>query len=336
LHHPANQVPETIRQETGPSQGNYLQVNHNGDIGESAMAATYASIRTVLLTTAFVLLAGFGAPAVAAPLPVFVSIQPQKQMVQQIGGDAVNVQVMVPPGAEPHTYEPKPSQLAALTRTRIYFSVGVPFERKWLPKFTAINGRMEIIATDQGIQKLPMTYGDHDEEGTEGDASRLDPHTWLSPPLIKIMARNIRAALVKADPSHADHYDRHYAIFLHQLDSLDQRIRHLLTNEKGAGFMVFHPSWGYFARTYGLVQIPIEIEGKEPKPAQLQHMMREARSRNIQAIFAQPEFSTRSVQVIAEAIGARVVKADPLASDSMEQLLRLAEAIETNTREKNQ
>jgi zinc transport system substrate-binding protein len=300
------------------------------------MVSMYVSIRKVLLTAAFLLLAGLGAAVAAAPLPVFVSILPQKQMVQQIGGDWVDVRVMVPPGADPHTYEPRPTQMVALAKTRIYFSVGVPFENSWLPKFAAINHRMEIVATDLGIAKMPMTLDDHDGEPYAQDPSRLDPHIWLSPPLIKIMARNIHDALVKADPAHAGQYDRHYAIFLHDLDLLDQRIRHLLADEKGSRFMVFHPSWGYFAQAYGLIQVPIEVEGKAPKPAQLQRLIREARSENIKVIFTQPQFSVRSAQMIAEAIGARVITADPLAADSIEQLYRLAEAIKAHTREKSQ
>lgn len=300
------------------------------------MTAVYASTRKILLTAVLALLTGLGTPAIAATLPVFVSILPQKQMVQQIGGDRVDVQVMVPPGAEPHTYAPKPAQMVALAKTRIYFSVGVPFENSWLPRFTAINHRMEIVATDRGIEKMPMTHDDHDGKHPEKDASRLDPHTWLSPPLMKIMAGHIHTALIEADPAHAGEYDRRYAIFLHELDALNRRIGHLLADRRGARFMVVHPAWGYFAQAYGLIQVPIEVEGKEPKAAQLQHLIREARAEGIRVIFAEPEFSTRNVQTIAQAIGARIIEADPLAPDSMAELLRLAEAIKANTQEKNQ
>jgi zinc transport system substrate-binding protein len=270
--------------------------------------------------------------ASSAPLTVFVSILPQKQMVQRIGHDRVDVQVMVPAGANPHAYEPRPAQMAALSKAQIYFSVGIAFENVWLPKFAAINRDMAVIATDDGIEKLPMTVDHHHDHGKhrhrpKNDPHQFDPHIWLSPALIRSMAATIRNALVAADPEHAALFDRQHATYLQEIDALDRRIRQRLEGAKGSRFMVFHPSWGYFAHQYGLVQVPIEIEGKEPKPAQLQKLIREARSSDIRVIFVQPQFSTRSAQMIADAIEAQTVTADPLSPDLLDHLLQLAEAI---------
>jgi len=269
----------------------------------------------------------------AAPLPVFVSILPQKQIVQQIGKDRVDVQVMVPPGANPHVYEPRPAQMAALSKASLYFSIGIEFENVWLPKFSALNRQLHVVATDRGIEKQPLQ--NHDHAGGDHAQSHSDPHIWLSPPLIKIMAATIRDALVRADPAHAAQFDRHCATLLQELDDLDQRIRRLLANHRGGRFMVFHPSWGYFANTYGLIQVPVEIAGKEPKPAQLQKLIRQAKEWDIRVIFVQPQFSSRSAQTITGAIGGKVVSADPYAPDLMDHLLRLAEEIKTNMPGKN-
>jgi zinc transport system substrate-binding protein len=270
-----------------------------------------------------------------ASLTVFVSILPQKQIVQRIGQDRVDVQVMVPAGANPHAYEPRPGQMAALTRAQIYFSIGVAFEDIWLARFSDINRNMTVVATDRGIEKLPMTADHHHAEdhghkhGRKHAPYAFDPHIWLSPPLIKEMAHTIRDALSAADPEQAAFYDRHYATYLHELDELDRQIRQTLTSVQGKQFMVFHPSWGYFAHEYGLIQVPVEIEGKEPKPAQLQKLIRDAKASNIKVVFVQPQFSPRSAKMIADAIGGRIHTADPLAPDLAKHLLELTAAIES-------
>lgn len=305
---------------------------HTWDRPDGGLTAPIGvAIRYALIIPAICLLVQVNAFAASPPLSVFVSILPQRWIVQRIGGERVDVQVMVPPGASPHTYEPRPAQMSKLTRTHLYFSIGVPFETVWLPRFSAVNKRMKVVAVDKGIKKAPISHGAYESEADGADPLHLDPHIWLSPPLIKTMAHTIHDALAASDPAHADHYARRYANLLHELDTLDSHIRRLLADQKGTHFMVFHPSWGYFAQTYGLVQMPIEVEGKEPKPAQLRHLIQEAKSLGIRVVFAQPQFSMRSAEVIAEAIGGRVIVADPLGPDPMQQLLRLAQAINTYT-----
>ncbi|MFZ1983141.1 MAG: zinc ABC transporter substrate-binding protein [Desulfatitalea sp.] len=271
----------------------------------------------------------------ADPIPVFVSIAPQQYIVQQIGAERVAVQVLVPPGADAHTYEPKPGQMAALTKTRLYFSIGISFEKVWLPRIAAASPGMKIVAADQGIEKMPMDHRGHDDAPGHHpghDDETLDPHIWLSPPLIQTMAATIRTALAQSEPAQAARFEQNYQRFAQQLDDLDRQIRTLLADKQGTRFIAFHPSWGYFARTYGLIQIPIELEGKEPKPAQMRHLIQEAQEMKITVIFAQPQFSTRSAQVIAEAIGGRVVLADDLAADLPDNLLRQAQAFKSAVR----
>jgi zinc transport system substrate-binding protein len=275
-------------------------------------------------------------------IPVFVSIIPQVYFVQQIGKNRVDVQAMVQPGANPATYEPKPRQMAVLSSARAYFAIGVAFEKTWLPKIAAANPRMEIVHTDQGIDKIPMSAHHHevqesgprekaalDEKGAAHGSDNdfhdaLDPHIWLSPPLVKKQAQNILIGLQEFDPSRAAFYQANYRAFISRIDELDAELKDTFAGRRGLQFMVFHPAWGYFAKAYGLVQVPVEIEGKSPKPAQLKALIEHARKKGIGVVFAQPQFSAKSAGIIAREIGGQVVFADPLAKDWMVNLTVVA------------
>ncbi|GAB6904291.1 conserved hypothetical protein [Desulfosarcina cetonica] len=295
-----------------------------------------------------VLIMGYGLAGIARAadrLPVFVSIAPQAEFVQQIGKDRVNVQVLVEPGADPHTYEPKPQQMVALTKTAIYFTIGIEFEKAKLEKILAINPHLTVVHTDHGILKLPMDAhghgdtadGEHEHAphpAADADAMHdghdhgsLDPHIWLSPPLVMFQARTIVMALEKADPAHRAEYEANYRAFIMQLVDLDAELRATFDGLQGSSFMVFHPSWGTFAHTYGLKQVSIEVEGKSPKPAQLMHLINHAREEGIKVVFVQPQFSSKSAQEISKAINGRVVVVDPLARDWATQLRHTAKEI---------
>jgi zinc transport system substrate-binding protein len=287
--------------------------------------------RTVVgFLTGFLLLS----PAWAAEkIPVFVSILPQKFFVEQIAKDLVDVQVMVEPGASPHTYEPKPRQMAAVSKTRIYFAIGVAFEKVWLNRITASNPGMLVVHTDHGIEKLSMVaHHHHGEDKDHKEAhhdhhhghGEPDPHIWLSPPLVMVQARNILTALQRVDPPNHSAYEANYHAFAAMMAKLDADLRSVFAGKKGLQFMVFHPAWGYFADAYGLKQVPIELEGKEPKPAQLKTLIDHARERNIKVVFVQPHFSVKSAEVVAEGIGGQVAFADPLALNWAENLREVA------------
>jgi zinc transport system substrate-binding protein len=285
-------------------------------------------------------------PGSAAGKPsVFVSINPQKYFVQRIGKDLVDIQVMVQPGASPASYEPKPRQMAAIAKTLIYFSIGVPFENVWLNKIASSNPNMMVVQTDHGIQKTPMVdhhhFGQDEDYQTTGQQHRneggqdknqrglgiLDPHIWLSPPLVMIQARTILVALQKVDPVHRSDYEANFKAFISEITKLDAELKNIFSSRQGLQFMVFHPAWGYFADTYGLKQIPVEIEGKNPKPAQLKELIKYANQNEINVIFVQPQFSAKSAEVIARGIGGQVVFADPLAEEWSVNLRKVAREI---------
>jgi zinc transport system substrate-binding protein len=264
----------------------------------------------------------------AARIPiVFVSIVPQKFFVQQIGRGLVDVEVMVRPGASPATYEPKPSQMAKLSSSSAYLAIGVPFERTWIDKFRAVNPSMKIIHTDKGIKKIAMAEHLHDEAHGEGGRPDgiPDPHIWLSPTLVKKQAMVILETLKEIVPEHAADLDLNHQTFVEQIDTLDGELRALFKGKEGMQFMVFHPSWGYFAREYGLEQVAIEMEGKEPKPGQLRDLIHHAGENNIQVIFAQRQFSLKNAKVVAKEIDGEVIPVDPLAEDWFGNMRDVAE-----------
>ncbi len=310
------------------------------------------------ITVLTVILLGGTQPAVSAePLPVFVSIDPQKVFVQEIGKDRVDVRVMVQPGASPHTYEPKPRQMVAISRTKLYFAIGVAFEKAWLDKIAAANPKMKVVHTDHGIEKIPMKVhrhhgeekqhhgegehhrqeehrpgtmsaphkGDEHHEGHRREHGTLDPHIWLSPPLVKLQTRTILDALQEIDPSHASVYEANYQRLVSGIDELDAALKTTFAGKQGLQFMVFHPAWGYFAHAYGLEQIPVEIEGKNPKAAQLKQLIEDAKQKEIKVVFVQPQFSTKSAALVAREIGGQVVFADPLAENWSANLREVAD-----------
>jgi zinc transport system substrate-binding protein len=262
-------------------------------------------------------------------LSVFVSIVPQKYFVQQIGKDMVDVKIMVKPGASPATYEPKPRQMAELSKAKLYFSIGVPFENAWLKKISAANPDMKVIHTDHGIEKIAMAEHHHDEkaheDGDDDGHTGLDPHIWTAPILVKIQAETILMALQQAIPQYKNELQANYSLFVAQIDALDQELKQTLAGKSGLQFMVFHPSWGYFAKAYGLKQVPIELEGKNPKPAQLKELIMHAKEDGIKIVFVQPQFSTKSAKLVASEIEGQVAFADPLAENWMNNLRMIAE-----------
>ncbi len=249
------------------------------------------------------------------PLQVTVSILPQKYFVERIGGQYVAPTVMVLPGHSPATYEPKPEQLAALSEAEAYFRIGVPFENAWMDRFAAVNDKMVIVDTREGANLRSW----------EGAPDKIDPHIWLSPVEVKVQARTIKDTLAELDPEHAATFQANLDSFMADIDALDAGIRHSLEGVTDRKFMVFHPAWGYFARDYELEMIPIEIGGQEPSAAELAAVIKRAQEENIKFVFAQPEFSTKEAETIAQEIGGEVLLISPLNPDWLTNLRYVAD-----------
>lgn len=415
---------------------------------------------------------------VYAQTNIVVSILPQKTFVEKIGGDKVKVTNMVRPGSDPHSYEPKPSQMKDISKASIYFPIGLEFENTWLAKFASQNENMKFVEMTKNVNYIEMAkhshHHHHDEGHEEGhneeklpyewagvfdlkkgtytwsfskveakyadpamkmliikankkddnliesyenqakntfaknkakmatnnsfletnnsfytlsfdqtknktvfkieikqngkyifftehmpiefeanehyfkNSSKKDievltsvpeeeahhgkdPHVWVSPKNVKIMAKNIYETLVKADVKNKNYYKNNYNNFIKEINQTDTKIKDILSVlAKDSKFMVFHPSWGYFAKDYNLEQLVIEVEGKEPKPKILQKIIKEAKEEKVKAIFTQTEFSDKSAKVIAKELKIKVIKETPLAANWSENLIQMANAIANN------
>lgn len=294
------------------------------------------------------LLVMFSATLYAKP-QVIVSILPQQAFVQKIAKDKVDLTLMVKPGNSPHSYEPKASQMISISKADVYFSMGVEFEKVWLEKFKSQNKKLKFSDMNKGIKKIAMSEHHHEDEehehehqGHDGHEDEhhgedehqghehegLDPHTWTSPANVAIMAKNIYATLVEIDPANKDFYKTNLDAFIKEIKSTDMKIKELFKDIKPEEkFMVFHPSWGYFARDYNLEQIAIEVEGKKPKPKDLIKIIDEAKEENVRVIFTQPEFSDSSAKIIAKETNLEVVKISPLNPKWSQNLINMAKAI---------
>ena len=257
-----------------------------------------------------------------AKLNVAISIPPQEYILEQIAPNLVNATLLVKPGNSPHTYEPKASQMVNLSKAKLYFAIGVEFEKAWLNRFKSQNPNLKIIHTDANISKIPIAFGQEKGE--------LDPHIWLAPKNIKTIAINMANALIEYDSNNTKAYKYNLKKFLNRVDSLDKEIKTKLSNLKNRNFLVFHPSWGYFAKEYNLNQIAIEISGKEPSAKDLIKIIKLAKAKNIKVIFVQPEFSTKSANLIAKELNIAVVKISPLQKNIIKNLTKFTNALVGN------
>jgi len=250
---------------------------------------------------------------------VAVSIPPQKYILNEIANNLVEPLVIVEPGNSPHTYEPKPSQMVALSKAKLYLAIGVEFENSWLPKFKEQNPSMLIENVDKNITKIPISKN--------SKSGKKDPHIWLSIKNLKTIAKNTTNALIKIDSKNKDIYYQNLSKLLEKLNQVDTQIKDILKDVNPRVFLTFHPSWGYFARDYNLEQIAIEIEGKEPSPKELFNILKLAKSYNVKVIFVQPEFSTKSASLIAKELNIKIKRVSPLKESVVENLIDFAKAI---------
>lgn len=252
-----------------------------------------------VLTIVSGLLLGGSSPGLAQDrLEAVVSIPPQQWLVEQIAGDAVDVEILVAPGESPTTYTPTDVQVTRLMTAQIYFRIGVPFERG--PWFDAIStmGTFDLVDLRKGIETLGQ-----------------DPHTWLVPDLLLVQAATVAEALSLRDPNRRSLYETNLIRFQDRMGVLDHEIRRDLAPYQGRSFFVFHPSWSYFADAFGLRQVAIEMDGREPSDKELTDLQEEARRVAINTIFVQPQIHDRSARAFAESIGAGLETLDPLAAD---------------------
>lgn len=269
-------------------------------------------------------------PAVAEKVKVVVTILPQKYIVEALGGDNVDVSVLIEPGMNPHVFEPLPQQMKAIAKAKIYFTVGIPFEKPLTQRFISIAPELKIVPSDALIKKRSMS-GDtvpipgfekaHRHGHHHGHEEGLDPHIWMDPDNLSQMASNMAKELSGIVPED---------ILKSRLAKLQQdalRVKMSVANDlnkyKGRKFLTFHPSFGYFADKFGLKQIAIEYEGKEPTPRQLAAIIRFAKKEGVKTLFVQKQFASKATETLAKAIKGNIVYADPLPENVFTEILDL-------------
>jgi len=250
------------------------------------------------------------------PLKVFVSIPPQEYFVERIAGERACVQVLVGQGQSPHVFEPTPQHLARMCSADLYFTIGLPFEKRLVKKISGITSHLTVVNTAQGIS-LREDAG-HDEH--HHDSGQGDPHIWLAPALIKQQAATMCAALCHHDPESAAYYRDNLSRFHAELDALDSEIKIKLAPFAGKEIFVFHPAFGYITDTGGLRQTAIEVQGKEPGAQSLTALIDRARKQRVKVLFAERQFSAKTSEAVARQLGAEVIILDPLAKDCFENL----------------
>jgi zinc transport system substrate-binding protein len=253
-------------------------------------------------------------------LNVFVSIPPQRQFVQKIGGEHVEVHVILPAGQSAETYSPSPRMLASLSVASIYFQIGVPFEVAWTDSIRSVNHGIRIVSCCDHIIQASGAESGHDHH---------DLHIWSNPVYVKILAQQIRDELTAADPAHKDSYASGYQSFIAELDALDSDIRNKLAGRRIQNFIVSHAAWGYFAEQYGLVQLALESNGKESGPRSLLELIRLARDEQIHTLFVIKQYKTPVLDSLARELNATIVELDPLAEDYLNNMATVSNEIAT-------
>jgi zinc transport system substrate-binding protein len=245
-------------------------------------------------------------------IPVItVSIAPYKYFIDKISGGDFRVNVMVPAGANPHVYEPFPGQISDLRKSVAYVSNGfLGFEMTWLDRFYEVNKSMQKLSLGDKIDPLES---DHHHEGAHTESA--DPHYWVSPGCARIIAKTLEEFLIQLNPSGKVKYESNYKILDSIIGSVDSLAKELFSGDSNKAFMIYHPNLGYLARDYGLEEITVEYEGKEPPPSRLKYLIDRARKENLKLIFVQKEYDVKNARAIADETGAEIEIIDPLSED---------------------
>ena len=243
-----------------------------------------------------------------------VSIEPYRYFVNQVAGERFKVISLVPGNSSPETYEPTPQQMLELMNSSAYLSSGyIDFERTRLRQITKDNPAFPLFNLSSGIKTL-----------RDSDGDGVDPHVWLSPRNVKVIAQNICSALCIVDSVNSDEYKQRAAVFIQHIDSIDEQIQHIAENLTRRSFLIYHPTLTYFANDYGLLQLPISAGGKEASPAHIETLLLQSKTEMTDVLFVQKQFPASSVRQIAHEAKVRIVEIDPLAYEWDREMILIA------------
>lgn len=264
---------------------------------------------------------------------ISVTIEPQRYFAEWIAGDKFAVNCVVPAGQSPETYDPTPEQMVRIGRSRAYLRIGpIGFEQAWMEKIHENNPGLEIFDLSEGFAlaheeaEAGEAHG-HEEGGHHHHHGGADPHIWSSISGARTIARNTLRALVSIDPDNQAYYEANYGRLSEEIDRTERAVSGSLEGLKHKTFIIYHPALTYLAREYGLTQLCIELDGKEPSPAQLRDLVESARSHDAKVVFIQREFDQKNAELIARETGCRLVPINPLSADWSGEIIQIAKAL---------
>jgi zinc transport system substrate-binding protein len=259
---------------------------------------------------------------------IFVSIEPQQFLVEQIAGEAFQVKSLLPPGASPATFEPEPSHLKDLANAKAYLKIGhIGFENAWMDRISNTNKKMKVYDQSNGVEFIKSDHVHH-HDGHGHVHSSVDPHIWLSPSQLYIQIANIKNMLNELMPDSANYFEQNHEKLKVLITNTDKAVMRLFETVDKKTFMIYHPSLSYFAGEYGLTQLPLEYEGKEPSGKYMTELIQKSQKLKINTVFIQKQFPDSKAKAIARELNAKVVKIDPLAYNLPENLLAMAKEIQ--------
>lgn len=252
---------------------------------------------------------------------ISVSILPQKYFIERIAGKDFTVNVLIPPGANPASYEPSPRQMQEMSKSALYLKIGhIPFEKIWLEKLFKGNSQIKSIDLSEGIELIrdpESRHGNHVHEGG------IDPHIWSSPKTAKQLVANTYKVLIQLAPEKKQLYTSNYMKLMSEINIMDKGSETIFSQMPSKAFMIYHPALSYIARDYGLTQISIEQDGKTPSPAHMKNIIEQAKTHKIKVIFLQKQFNTENAMTIAKEINAELIQIDPLSEDWLTEMNRI-------------
>ncbi len=247
---------------------------------------------------------------------ITVTIEPLRYFAECIAGDRFDVETMVPQGGNPETYEPSARQMMNLSHSVLYVKVGsIGFERTWMKKLEQNVPHAIIVDSSDGISMMKTENG------------IPDPHTWMSTANSLIIAENIYRALVKIDKKDSIYFKKNLENLIDSINHVDSEIRHLVRNAKTRSFLIYHPILTYYARDFGLTQIPLEEESREPSARQMHNIISRAKNERVKVFFVQKEFANRNINAVTESTGADTAEIDPLGYDWQNEMIKVARCL---------
>jgi zinc transport system substrate-binding protein len=254
---------------------------------------------------------------------VLVTIPPEAFLVERIAGDTVEIETLVPPGANPHTFEPTAKGAISAVQADVWFRMGEPSENRVLKAIEAHNPELRVVDMRQG---LPLLGHVCDHPGCTHDGS--DPHYWLSPMLARRMAIRMASVLSRRFPEHRQLYTENLRALLRDLNALDRDLKQQLAPFRGDALLVSHAALAYFCRDYGLRQIALEVEGREPSPRQLVQIVEQAKEDRVRRVIVQEAFNPKGGELVAEQLDVPICRFDPLERDLIQNLRDLGNCIQ--------